>query len=132
MSTDLPPASISGQHGWEWNELQAKQDPPDSPSSSAHTSGGLSKPHGNRRPSSSTRRGTDTHRGTETRPHHIDAASGDFAAELDRTQRRLQHVIDHYERLLAKKNRQLQTQENASTRRVPPLLSSLFEYIDPR
>ena len=83
MVTDRPTASLTGKEDWEWNERHA---------------GGSS---------------------SDTSKHHRNDSNGpdrkaalrreirELEAELERTENRLQCVIDRYERLLTEKNRKL-------------------------
>lgn len=137
MSTDLPPASISGQQGWEWNQLRAQQEPRESAASSANRSGERSlsgRRRGHRASTGPRRASADTgHEPAGAGHASTDPPQRELAAELERKERRVQHVIDHYERKLAKKNRELAKQsETASSERLPPLLSSFIEYLRPR
>lgn len=86
MKSDRPIASIIGTQEWEWNRSQAEQKFRD----------GSKGPPGRRQP----KRGAGEHSNRE-------APIQRKITELERKDRRLQDIIDHYERLLTEKDRQL-------------------------
>jgi hypothetical protein len=148
MSTDLPTGSISGQQGWEWNRLQTQQGTHDAPTTpanrsderrrSGHTHGHREGTRTRRLPSDTRRSAAESQRspgGTEhstaeSRPAQTDASRRELAAELELRERRVQNVIDHYEQVLAKKNRQLANQhETTTSERVGQVLSSVFGFL---
>lgn len=92
MPHNLPPGSVSGQHGWEWNRLIAQHQ---SESTASTPTQPPNQPKPNRTP---------------TRPHAPSDEPADgrtFEATLNHKDRQLQDVIDRYEQLLADRNRQL-------------------------
>lgn len=97
MATDRPVASITGQEEWDWNEWQARQE------SRSVSRGSLDQqPDRNRERNQSEE---SVHRQREIE---------NLEAELERTEQRLQYVVDHYERLLAEKNRKLATRSQSA------------------
>lgn len=99
MDESLPTESITGQQDWEWNRMYREhrsQDP-----------ARRSEPGGPRPadPSFRTRRQVADPAGPR------DGSPAD--PELERSRRRLQYVITHYERLLAEKNRRLEPDTDA-------------------
>jgi hypothetical protein len=97
MATDRPVASISGQEEWDWNEWQARQE------SRSVSRGSLDQqPDRNRERNRSE--------GSVHRQREIE----NLEAELERAEQRLQYVVDHYERLLAEKNRKLATRSQSA------------------
>lgn len=108
MTLDRPVGSISGQQEWEWNRWQAER--------RSGASGPTPAPE---RRSEARRR--------ERRERDL-AAQREIAAleaELERRDRHLQDVIDHYEALLKEKNRQLRGRERSDqrTEKEPTVLS---------
>ena len=127
MPTDLPTPSISGQHDWEWNRLQAQQDSQDASTPPANRTDEHPRPEHQcaRRGSTGPRRSS-----SDSRCAPKDVSRRELAAALERRERRLQHVIDHYEHLLAEKNRQLADQdETSAAARIQQTLSSFFEFL---
>ncbi|MFW5903143.1 MAG: hypothetical protein ACOCS7_00235 [Halolamina sp.] len=96
MSIDRPVASVTGRDEWEWNHWQAAVQ-----SAQGSTDGADS-----RRPE---RWGRDAGDVAELR-RRVHA----LERELERRDRRLQDVIDHYERLLEEKNRKIAAQRSGS------------------
>lgn len=93
MVDSLPTGSVTGKDDWEWNRLQANRQ-------SAAVS---------RQPQSSEPRVAKQPRPPRRSPTP-DPSQRELQAlltELERTQRRLQAVIERYEALLAEKNRRL-------------------------
>lgn len=90
MGSHRPVASVTGSQDWEWNRWQAAV-------RSSDASTGMS----DRRPS--------THRESSPR-ERIDVLERkitELEMELERKDRRLQSIIDHYERIVRAKNREL-------------------------
>jgi TATA-binding protein-associated factor Taf7 len=90
MKSERPVASISGSREWRWNRSQAVQRSRD----------GSRDPPGR----------CQSAGGRKSRPEREippESELADLEAELERKERRLQEIIEHYERLLAEKNRQL-------------------------
>lgn len=86
MQTDRPVASVSGEQDWEWNRWQA-----DVRSRERSTDG--STPH------QPWKRAPTRRERIATLQRRVD----ELEAELERKDRRLQSVVDHYERLLAER-----------------------------
>lgn len=86
MSQRQPTASVTGQAGWEWNELQAKRE--------GETT---------RNPGIATNQQRQKRRAdTEQLRRRISA----LELELERKERRRRNLITRYERLLAEQKRQ--------------------------
>lgn len=112
MEPDLPTGSITGQRGWRWNQRQAERE-------------------GTNATRTSVDEPTDEHRRSET------ALRRDVRAlelELERKEDRLRYVIEHYERLLTEKDRQLsnQNRESPSPDRSPSIVSTIRQIADRR
>jgi hypothetical protein len=94
MVTDRPTASLTGQENWEWNERRQDRTDRDAAAGSGRSrrdaAGGRNRPvHG------------------DDREAALEREIVELEAELDRTERRFQCVVEQYERLLAEKNREL-------------------------
>lgn len=98
METDRPVASVSGGRDWEWNRWQAEVHARDAAC-------GVSARH----------QPTDQHRSNREQIAELQRQLGHLEGRLERKDRRLQSVIDHYERLLREKNRELAAADPSST-----------------
>lgn len=121
MGYDRPVASISGTNGWQWNRWQTEQ------RSRRHQPGTKSSGSMGRHRTASNRyqrQSVETH----ARDHRS------LADELERKERRIQHVITQYERLLAERNRQLSEveREQSTAKCLPEPLVAVLERISPR
>lgn len=92
MVDSRPTASVTGREDWEWNRWRAgRHSQPPAPRSSSPERRAVERP---------------------TRPRQPAVADSPdlraLAVELEQTQRRLEAVIERYERLLAEKNRRLE------------------------
>lgn len=99
MTSHGPVGSISGQQEWEWNRWQAEKR-----SGEARTAPAADRASENRE--------------RDCRERYL-ASQREIAAleaELERKDRHLQDVIDHYEGLLRKKNRQLNAPGRSASR----------------
>lgn len=102
METDRPVASVSGGRDWEWNRWQAEVHARDA-------SGGVSQP----------RQSIDRHRSDRERIADLHRQLAHLEWRLERKDRRLQSIIERYERLLGEKNRELAATD-PSTSTVKP------------
>lgn len=105
MVDSRPTASVTGRQDWEWNRSQT-----------------------NPQPATPARRSsTPERRPTERRewPRQTEAAHPTevrvLATELERTQQRLDVVVDRYERLLEERNRHLEAEREAASGTRRPL-----------
>ncbi|WP_436936260.1 hypothetical protein [Halovenus marina] len=112
MPPNCPTASVKGSGGWEWNRLQAARDARRSSTdpSSGRTDTRRSPPHSQ----------TDCHE----RVRSLKAEIRELEAELARRKCERQTMIERYERLLAEKNRKLESQ--ASGESTETMLSALL------
>lgn len=121
MTTDLPTGSITGRGGWEWNRWQNQQPPRGvSTESASHRSYGHVESE--RQPG---------------RPEQEGALQCDhrrLQTQLEQKERRLEFVIDHYERLLADRNRQLANQRRAEPADdgLPVVFSKVLQWMTDR
>ena len=99
MPPGLPTESVSGKEGWEWSRRQADRQ------------------HRNASPTTTKRQFEPYSQPTEReinleRPSNPSPDTSTRRTESEQQNRRLQRVIDHYERLLREKNRKLANQES--------------------
>jgi hypothetical protein len=131
MPPNCPTASVKGREGWEWNRLQAARDgrrsSTDPSSGRTDTGSGRTDPSSGR---SDTRRSppypqTDCHE----RVRSLRAEIRELEVELARTECERQTIIERYERLLAEKNRKLESQTSGESTEtmLSALLPELFE-----
>lgn len=99
MVSDRPTASVTGQEDWEWNERC------EGGSSSDATVGSTGGRRGSVGP-------LDRPADSLAREAALRREIRELEAELERTECRLQCVVDRYERLLAEKNRRLQQRDH--------------------
>lgn len=111
MVDSRPTASVTGRQDWEWNRSRA--DP--QPAAPARRS-----PTPERRPADRPHRARRAERADRTEVQAL-------AAELERTQRRLDVVVTQYERLLQDRNRRLQAEreDHSGTRPVRSLVQTI-------
>jgi len=116
MKSERPVASISGNREWRWNRSQAVQRSQD----------GSREPPGR----------CQSAGGRESRPEREIPPKSEFAeleAELERKERRLQEIIEHYERLLAEKNRKLAERSPPTPKeRKTTAISKIVRYLPVR
>lgn len=105
MVDSRPTASVTGRQDWEWNQSQANPQP----ATPAHRSPSPER-HPTERPDWS--RQTSAAHPTEVRV---------LATELERTQQRLEVVVDRYEHLLEERNRRLEAEREAAFETRRPL-----------
>lgn len=105
MVDSRPTASVTGRQDWDWNQSQ----PNAQPATPTHRS-----PTPERRPTERPEwsRQTETAHPTEVRV---------LATELERTQQRLDVVVDRYEHLLDERNRRLEAEREAAFGTTGPL-----------
>ena len=117
MIDDRPVGSITGQQEWGWNEWQDEQQSRGAPRASVGH-----RPHDHR--------GCRARCEKRERQRKIEALND----ELDRKERRLQYVIDHYERLLTKRNRELNDQRSSESTQQggSTVLSKVLRYLTNR
>lgn len=115
MPNDRPTASITGQHGWEWNRWRANHR-----SAETSTEGSDESASGH---SKSSRSAHNSIKGVGS-----SRKIRSLEIELTRKERHLQYVITHYEGLLAKKNRELnkRTQLNPESDGIVGTLTNLL------
>lgn len=105
MVDSRPTASVTGRQDWEWNRSQANpQAATTAPRSPTPERSPTERPEWSRR--------TEVAHPTEVRV---------LATELERTQQRLEVVVDRYERLLEERNRRLEAEREAALRTRSPL-----------
>ena len=103
MAIDRPIASVTGTGDWEWNRWREEVRSRSGTESAGERRSDTTDSDAPRRPAPTRPAGRrDVDR--ERRIH-------DLETELDRTRNRLQSVVDHYECLLAEKNRRLADQQ---------------------
>lgn len=132
MPDDLPTGSVTGRQEWKWNKWQTDRDSPaDSPGATDRRDRGPSGPGADRGTGES---------GLRSRP---DGQSGprelrlrrlveELEARLERKERRIQYIIEHYERLLSEKNRELAARSSAESGSGIPVLSRVCQYVSGR
>lgn len=121
MTPDLPTGSVSGKNGWTWNQWQdERKSRNEATTSTVHRSVGD--------PERRHRGGPPIRDNTNIR----DTRVGEPASE--RRSDSLQNVIDHYERLLSERNRQIErlNRDEPGLERLPSVLSSAIRWITNR
>lgn len=110
MGTHRPVASVTGSQDWEWNRWQAAV-------RSSDVSTGMTdrRPPTNREPS------------PRERIDVLERKITELEMELERKDRHIQSIIDHYERILRAKNRELGDRETQYRRtETDSILSKLL------
>lgn len=121
MDYDRPVGSVSGTNGWQWNrwqaELRSRAGQP-----VAQSAGSMGRQRAAENPH--VRSAVEI----QARDHRS------LANELERKERRLQHVIKQYERLLAERNRQLTEaeREEPTAKCLPEPLVTVIERVSSR
>lgn len=112
MAINRPVASVTGQDEWEWNRWQTALQSADEPTGTVDT-----------RPTSDVRASSQEVADLQRRVRSLER-------ELARRERHLQDVIDHYERLLERKNRRIADLESGSSTRSwrASMVSTLRSY----
>jgi hypothetical protein len=145
MSRNQPTGSVTGRTGWEWNRLQAAE----SATGTTTTRESDQAQHtttetGTVQSVNQTTRTTATEHRCSYRDENIELRRRvqQLEAELERRDRHLQSVIDHYERILAdQQTRQSpeafdeanrHSSESTADDQLPPILSRLLEYAESR
>jgi len=114
MKSNRPVGSVTDREGWDWNKRQAEQESTERSSAS-----------------SDSQRYRNQKRARSERDVASKREIKRLEAELEQAEKRLQSVINHYERLLKKKNRQLDnlTRPASKPRGQSTRISKICQYL---